>query len=64
MQAATLFRQAAGVYDYLAREVVVRSRQSEDRPPEATSRISCVLSLICLAEAQVCVILFNSLINR
>ncbi|KAL0430097.1 UNVERIFIED_CONTAM: hypothetical protein Sradi_0635700 [Sesamum radiatum] len=52
VQSATLFRKAAVVYNYLAQEVLIHLTQAEDRPPEATCRISSTLSLICLAEAQ------------
>ncbi|XP_057481873.1 uncharacterized protein LOC130768774 isoform X2 [Actinidia eriantha] len=54
VQSATLFRQAAGVYHYLAHEVLPRLQSvlSPERPPEATSSVSSVMGLICLAEAQ------------
>ncbi|XP_011077201.1 BRO1 domain-containing protein BROX [Sesamum indicum] len=52
VQSATLFRKAAGVYNYLAQEVLIYLTQAEDRPPEATCRMSFILSFICLAEAQ------------
>ncbi|PSR91195.1 BRO1 domain-containing protein [Actinidia chinensis var. chinensis] len=54
VQSATLFRKAAGVYHYLAHEVLPRLQSvlSPERPPEATSSVSSVMSLICLAEAQ------------
>ncbi|KAK6157698.1 hypothetical protein DH2020_011946 [Rehmannia glutinosa] len=52
VQSATLFRKAAGVYDYLAKEVPIFITRAEDRIPEATSHISSIMSLICLAEAQ------------
>ncbi|KAL7001219.1 hypothetical protein U1Q18_002372 [Sarracenia purpurea var. burkii] len=54
VQSATLFRKAAGVYHYLAHEVLppLRSVLSSERPPEATPDVSSVMSLICLAEAQ------------
>ncbi|KAL0396821.1 UNVERIFIED_CONTAM: hypothetical protein Scaly_0130500 [Sesamum calycinum] len=52
VQSAALFRKAAGVYNYLAQEVLIYLIQAEDRPPEATCRMSSILSLICLAEAQ------------
>lgn len=55
VQSATLFRKAAGVYHYLALEVLphLLSSSAPERQPEATSSVSTVMSLICLAEAQV-----------
>lgn len=55
VQSATLFRKAAGVYHYLALEVFphMLSSSALERQPEATSSVSSVMSLICLAEAQV-----------
>ncbi|KAG5532499.1 hypothetical protein RHGRI_026950 [Rhododendron griersonianum] len=54
VQSATLFRKAAGVYHYLALEVLppLLSSSAPERQPEATSSVSSVMSLICLAEAQ------------
>lgn len=54
VQSATLFRKAAGVFHYLAREFLPSLQPALDpeRPPEATSSLSSVMSLICLAEAQ------------
>ncbi|CAK9176222.1 unnamed protein product [Ilex paraguariensis] len=54
VQSATLFRKAAGVYHYLAYEVLpsLQPALAPERPPEATSSVSSVMSLICLAEAQ------------
>ncbi|KAK9106911.1 hypothetical protein Syun_022922 [Stephania yunnanensis] len=54
VQSATLLRKAAGVYQYLADEMLpsVQSSFSRERPPEATSPMSSIMSLICLAEAQ------------
>ncbi|KAI3467129.1 hypothetical protein Pfo_023792 [Paulownia fortunei] len=52
VQSATLFRKAAGVYNYLAQEVLIYLIPDEDRTPEATSRMSSIMSLICLADAQ------------
>ncbi|XVE91388.1 hypothetical protein REPUB_Repub01dG0005400 [Reevesia pubescens] len=54
VQSATLFREAAGVFQHLANEVFpsLQSAQSVERPPEATPSMSTVMSLICLAEAQ------------
>lgn len=55
MQSATLFREAAGVFLYLSQEVFpsLQPTLPAERPPEATSYMSTVMSLICLAEAQV-----------
>ncbi|KAF7132025.1 hypothetical protein RHSIM_Rhsim09G0111300 [Rhododendron simsii] len=54
VQSATLFRKAAGVYHYLALEVLpnLLSSSAPERQPEATSCVASVMSLICLAEAQ------------
>ncbi|KAK4763753.1 hypothetical protein SAY87_013191 [Trapa incisa] len=55
VQSATLFREAAGVYLYLSEEVLpsLQSIDAGKRPPESTSSVASVMSLICLAEAQV-----------
>lgn len=55
VQSATLYRKAAGVYHTLAQEVIppILSSLASERPPESTSSLSSVMSLICLAEAQV-----------
>lgn len=55
MRAATLFRRAAGVYHYLAHEVLpsLQGVLTPEGPPEATPSVSSVMTLICLAEAQV-----------
>ena len=55
VQSSTLFRRAAGVYHYLAHEVLpsLQGVLTPEGPPEATSSVSSVMSLICLAEAQV-----------
>lgn len=57
VQSATIFRKAAGVYQYLAHDVIpsLRSASNVERPPESTSTVCSVMSLICLAEAQVSV---------
>ncbi|XVF43008.1 hypothetical protein PTKIN_Ptkin02bG0005800 [Pterospermum kingtungense] len=54
VQSAAIFREAAGVFQYLANEVfsTLQSAQSVERPLEATPSMSTVMSLICLAEAQ------------
>lgn len=55
MQSATIFRKAAGVYQYLAHDVIpsLRPVSETETPPESTVPVSSVMSLICLAEAQV-----------
>ncbi|XAR65399.1 hypothetical protein NMG60_11009518 [Bertholletia excelsa] len=52
VQSATLFRKAAGVYHYLAHEVLPNFQLNLEKPPEASSSVSLVMNLICLAEAQ------------
>ncbi|KAE8716067.1 hypothetical protein F3Y22_tig00110156pilonHSYRG00316 [Hibiscus syriacus] len=54
VKSATLFREAAGVFEHLAIEIFpsLQSAQSVERPPEATPSICTVMHLICLAEAQ------------
>ncbi|XP_021910132.1 uncharacterized protein LOC110823936 isoform X1 [Carica papaya] len=54
VQSATLYREAAGIFNHLAHEVIpsLQPALSAERPPEATSSICTVMSLICLAEAQ------------
>ncbi|XP_063940528.1 uncharacterized protein LOC135149260 [Daucus carota subsp. sativus] len=55
VQSTTLFRKAAGIYHSLATKVVSEYEATlitEERPPEATSNVCSVLSLVCLAEAQ------------
>lgn len=54
MQSATLFREAAGVYLYLTQEVLpsLQPIDAGRKPPEATSSVASIMSLICLAEAQ------------
>lgn len=55
VQSATLFREASGVFQHLANEVFpsLQSSQSVERPLEATPSMCTVMSIICLAEAQV-----------
>lgn len=57
VQYATLFREAAGVFQYLAHEVLPSLQHAffVERPPEAIPSMSTVLCLICFAEAQVSV---------
>ncbi|KAK9074484.1 hypothetical protein SSX86_007082 [Deinandra increscens subsp. villosa] len=59
VQSATLFRKAAGVYLYLAHDVLpsLKAKHTAHGPPEATPSVSTVMSLICLAEAQVATII-------
>ncbi|KVH97618.1 BRO1 domain-containing protein [Cynara cardunculus var. scolymus] len=59
VQSATLFRKAAGVYSYLAHEVLpsLEGALTPEGPPEATSSVSSVMSFICLAEAQIVTIM-------
>ncbi|KAE8100756.1 hypothetical protein FH972_018619 [Carpinus fangiana] len=54
VQSATFFREAAGVYHHLANEVLpsLLPALPADRPLEAISSVSTVMSLICLAESQ------------
>ncbi|GMH01869.1 hypothetical protein Nepgr_003708 [Nepenthes gracilis] len=54
VQSATLLRKAAGVYNYLAWEVLpsLKPMLPPEKPAEATTHVSSALSLICLAEAQ------------
>lgn len=52
VQSATLFRKAAGLYNYLAQEVLTSLPSNQVRPPEATPSVSSIMSLICLAKAQ------------
>ncbi|KAG6757799.1 hypothetical protein POTOM_038124 [Populus tomentosa] len=53
-QSAFIFREAAGVFHYLAHEVIpsLQSPISAERPSEASSALSAAMSFICLAEAQ------------
>ncbi|XP_050375137.1 uncharacterized protein LOC126792718 [Argentina anserina] len=54
LKSVTLSREAAGVYHYLAHEVLPSLQPSVpvDKPPEVVPSVSTVMSLICLAEAQ------------
>ncbi|GAV59165.1 BRO1 domain-containing protein [Cephalotus follicularis] len=54
VQSATLFREAAGVFHYLACEVLptLQPALSAETPLETIPSISTVMQLICLAEAQ------------
>eukprot|EP01018_Ginkgo_biloba_P025635 Gb_25621 [translate_table: standard] len=54
VEAATLFRKAAGVYQFLAQDVLpsLQPKLPPERPPEATSSMASIMSIVCLAEAQ------------
>ncbi|KAH7316326.1 hypothetical protein KP509_21G088300 [Ceratopteris richardii] len=54
VEAATLFRNAAGVYTHMAQDVLplLQNLQPSERIPETVSAMANVMSLICLAEAQ------------
>jgi hypothetical protein len=56
VEAATLFRKAAGVFQHMAQDVLVPLQPllPPDRIPEITSSMANIMSIICLAEAQVC----------
>lgn len=58
VQSATTFREAAGIYHHLALNVLphLKTVWAPEIPPEALASVSTVMSLICLAEAQVGVI--------
>ncbi|KAJ6356938.1 hypothetical protein OIU78_004935 [Salix suchowensis] len=53
-QSAFIFREAAGVFHYLAHEVIpsLQSPIPAERPSEASSALCAAMSFICLAEAQ------------
>nr|DAD35292.1 TPA_asm: hypothetical protein HUJ06_005932 [Nelumbo nucifera] len=63
VQSATLYRKAAGVYDHLANKVLpsLQPALAQERIPEATLSICSIMSLICLAEAQVSIFIVISL---
>ncbi|KAL3830983.1 hypothetical protein ACJIZ3_019785 [Penstemon smallii] len=52
VQSATCFRRAAGVYNYLAQKVLTNLNRSQEKQPEAMCRVSSIMSLVCLADAQ------------
>lgn len=54
VQSATIFRKAAGVYHYLAYEVLPSLQPvfATEKPPESNPSVSTAMSLVCLAEAQ------------
>lgn len=55
VEAGTLFRKASGIYQHLAENVLPPLKPSlpPDRCPEATASLASIMSIICLAEAQV-----------
>ncbi|CAI9263967.1 unnamed protein product [Lactuca saligna] len=59
VQSTTLFRKAAGVYHYLAHEILpsLQPALTPEAPPEASSSVSSIMSFICLAEAQIVTIM-------
>lgn len=59
VQSATLFRKAAGVYNYSAQELRTNLSWSQERPPEAIPSLSSIMSLVCLADAQVMKIMYD-----
>ncbi|KAL3678362.1 hypothetical protein R1sor_021318 [Riccia sorocarpa] len=56
VKAAQLFRQAAGVYQHTAENVLPQLQSSlavgAERPPEASVSVARIMSIVCLAEAQ------------
>ncbi|KAH7416057.1 hypothetical protein KP509_14G073100 [Ceratopteris richardii] len=58
VEAATLFRKAAGVYQHMAHDVLpmLQGQQPSERIPECESAMATVMSLICLAEAQAVIV--------
>jgi len=65
VQSTTIFRQAAGIYHHLAQEVLppLQPKLPPEKPPEALAAVSTIMSLICLAEAQVGVMYFSVLFH-
>jgi len=65
VQSTTIFRQAAGIYHHLAQEVLppLQPKLPPEKPPEALPSVSTIMSLICLAEAQVGVMYFSVLFH-
>lgn len=55
VQSATLLRKAAGIYQYLAQDVLpcLQTKLSVEMPPECMTKVSSAMNLLCLAEAQV-----------
>ncbi|MCO5572311.1 hypothetical protein L7F22_026064 [Adiantum nelumboides] len=58
VEAATLFRKAAGVFQHMAQELLppLQALPSSERIPEVTSTMSSIMCLICLAEAQAVIV--------
>ena len=63
MQSATFFREASGVYQYLAEEILptIQHCLPSERPPEVIPSTSAAMSLVCLAEAQVSLLTLTNL---
>lgn len=55
VEAGMLFRRAAGIYQHLAQNVLppLQPLLPPDRSPESTVTLASIMSIICLAEAQV-----------
>ncbi|KAG0454521.1 hypothetical protein HPP92_023813 [Vanilla planifolia] len=53
-EAATMFRKASGVYEYLATGVLASAQSSlpKERPVELNPNLSYIMSRLCLADAQ------------
>eukprot|EP00250_Pteridium_aquilinum_P010801 c19633_g1_i1 orf=493-1632(+) len=58
VEAATLFRKAAGVFQYMAQDVLpsLQPLPSAERIPEVSPTMATVMSMICLAEAQAVIV--------
>ncbi|MCO5564320.1 hypothetical protein L7F22_017980 [Adiantum nelumboides] len=58
VEAATLFRKAAGVFQHMAQEVLppLQVLPASERIPEVTSTMATIMCLICLAEAQAVIV--------
>eukprot|EP00252_Welwitschia_mirabilis_P000115 TRINITY_DN10082_c0_g1_i1.p1 TRINITY_DN10082_c0_g1~~TRINITY_DN10082_c0_g1_i1.p1 ORF type:complete len:242 (+),score=61.38 TRINITY_DN10082_c0_g1_i1:251-976(+) len=54
VEAASLYRKAAGVYEHLAQDVLpdLEPKLPMERPPEVMSSTASAMCLICLADAQ------------
>lgn len=55
MESTALYRKAAGVFEYLANVILVplQSEFTGEFPPEGVTAMSDIMSLVCLADAQV-----------
>lgn len=58
VEAATLFRKAAGVFQHMAQDVLppLQPMPPSERIPEVSSTMATVMSMICLAEAQAVIV--------